>query len=137
MALEIKGKIVKILELQTGTSANGNWSKRDFVIETVEEQYPKKVCFTVWSEKADSLDKLYGEGSLVNVSFALESREYMGKWYTTARAWKIDTLAGLSAGGTMPTASAPPIAPPPSSPPLPTDAPENPFLAESDDNLPF
>jgi hypothetical protein len=88
MPIEITGKVHKILAELVGTSANGNqWKKRDFVIETLD-QYPKKIVFTVWGDKADELNN-FNENQQVTVSFDPESREYNGKWYTDLKAWKI------------------------------------------------
>jgi hypothetical protein len=88
MALEISGKIIQILPEQSGTGKNGPWTKQDFVIET-QEQYPRKVCFSAWGDKASQV-KALAMGTLVNVSFNAESREFNGKWYTDLRMWKMD-----------------------------------------------
>ena len=93
MALEITGKLVKILAEQTGKGKNGNWIKQDFVIETAE-QYPKKVCISVWGDKID--ENQLQEGNTLNISFDVESREYNGRWYTDCKAWKV---ASANAGG--------------------------------------
>lgn len=87
--LEISGKLIQILPLQSGTGKNGNWQKQDFVIET-SEQYPKKVCFSAWADKAD-LVKTLSPGTTVKVAFNAESREFNGKWYTDLRIWKLET----------------------------------------------
>ena len=79
MSLEIEGKVVNILQEQTGEGKNGKWVKQDFVIET-SDQYPKKVCFTTWGDKAAEVKKLNMGDNLV-VSFNAESREYNQKWY--------------------------------------------------------
>lgn|SRR6185436_13333526 len=89
MALEITGKLVQVQAEQTGTGKNGNWVKQNFIIETAHEQYPKKVCFTMWGDKTQIL-KSMKEGTQVKVAFDVESREYNGKWYTDLKAWKID-----------------------------------------------
>lgn len=89
MALELSGKLVQILPEQTGTGKNGQWIKQDFIVET-QEQYPRKVCFSAWGDKA-AIVKNLKDGVQVNVSFNAESREFNGKWYTDLRAWKIDT----------------------------------------------
>ena len=89
MALEIAGKLLQILPEQTGTGKNGQWNKQDFIIET-QEQYPRKVCFSAWGDKA-SIVKNLRSGSMVSVSFNAESREFNGKWYTDLRAWKIES----------------------------------------------
>jgi hypothetical protein len=91
--LEISGKIIQILPIQSGTGKNGNWQKQDFVLET-QEQYPKKVCFSAWADKAD-LVKNTTIGSSVKVAFNAESREFNGKWYTELRIWKLE-ISGSS-----------------------------------------
>lgn len=101
MALDISGKVVQILPEQTGVSTKGNWVKQDFVIETTE-QYPKKVCFTAFGEKASQVKSLQ-VGETVTVSFNMESREFNGKWYTNINAWKVVSGGGQqSANDTMP-----------------------------------
>ncbi|MCS6821492.1 MAG: DUF3127 domain-containing protein [Microscillaceae bacterium] len=88
MNLELSGKLIQILPEQTGQGRNGIWRKQEFVIET-QEQYPKKVCFNVWGDKIDTLSK-YRIGDMLKVAFNIESREWNGKWFTDARAWKIE-----------------------------------------------
>lgn len=78
--MELSGKIIVDLPMQTGTSKAGNpWKKKEWVIETFGT-YPKKVKFHIFGDRADAihfeLDKNY------TVSFDLESREFNGKWYT-------------------------------------------------------
>lgn len=94
MSLEIVGKMFKLLPEQSGTSARGEWKKREFVIET-KEQFPKKVCISCWNERVDDLKDI-AIGQELKVSINLESREYNEKWYTDARAWKIETGSGGS-----------------------------------------
>ena len=94
MTLEISGKIIEILEVKSGQSANGEWRKQEYVLET-EAQYPKKVCFMAWGDKIDQFNIQQGE--TVAVSIDLESREYNGRWYTDVKAWKVsrdDATAG-------------------------------------------
>lgn len=85
--MEIKGKIIKLLPLQTGAGRNGEWKKQEFILET-EGQIPKKICFSLWGEKISQFN--IRENESVTVSFDLESREFNNRWYTDARAWKID-----------------------------------------------
>ena len=94
MALEISGKVVQILPEQTGQGQNGNWLKQNFIIQT-EEQYPKKVCFVCWNDKAEILKQL-NPGDEVKVSFSVESREFNGKWYTDVKAWRIEPSSILN-----------------------------------------
>jgi hypothetical protein len=87
--MELSGKIIKILTLQTGTGKNGIWKKQEFVVET-PGQISRKVCFNIWGEKIEQFKLI--EGAEVKVSFDLESREYNGKWYTDVKAWKVETV---------------------------------------------
>lgn len=112
MALELEGRIVRKLGVQSGTSARGAWSKQEFVFEYQEGNFPTQVCMNVWGEdKVRDLDK-YQVGDKVKVSFNLGSREYNGKWYTDVRAWRIEP-AGVAAQASAPVASAPVSAPMP------------------------
>lgn len=89
MSLQIKGKIQQILKPESGVSRAGKeWKKQEFVIET-EEQFPRKVCFTLFNDKVSLVDGL-SAGDEVEVAFNLESREFNGKWYHNINAWKID-----------------------------------------------
>ncbi len=92
MALEITGKLYKVLAEQTGSGKNGTWVKQEFVIETTE-QYPKKVCCSAWGDKVATI-KSFQPGDQIKVSFNLESREYNERWYTDVRAWKIESVTG-------------------------------------------
>ena len=84
--VEIKGKIVECLPVKSGQSANGEWRKQEYVLET-NSQYPKKICFMVWGEKVEQF--AIQQGETVEVSIDLESREYNGRWYTDVKAWKV------------------------------------------------
>ncbi len=119
MTMELKGRVVQILPAQTGTGKKGQWKKQEFILET-QTQYPKKVCLSAWGDKIDQFN--LSEGEVINVAVDLESREYNGRWYTEARAWKIDKNGGSGAGNMEA--------------PLPT---EEPFMSGGDttDDLPF
>lgn len=101
--MEIIGKLLQKLPLQSGIGRTGNsWQKQEFVIETIE-QYPKKVCANLWGDKLDMLDTV-NIGDTVKVSFSIESREFNGKWYTDIKAWKIEPA---TEGPAQPSAAAP------------------------------
>jgi hypothetical protein len=106
--MEIKGKVIQIMPLQTGEGKNGTWKKQDFVIET-DAQYPKKVCLSAWGDKVNT--SLIQMGNDVNVSFDVESREYNTKWYTDLRAWKIEAATAEDGAVAVPSYSAPAAAP--------------------------
>lgn len=95
MAMELKGKVIQLLPMQTGMGKKGQWRKQEFILET-PGQYPKRVCFSIWGDKIDQFR--LAEGEEVNVSVDLESREYNGRWYTEARAWKVDKSGAPASG---------------------------------------
>jgi len=95
--LEILGKIIELLPEKSGQSANGEWRKQEFILET-EAQYPKKICFMVWGDKIDEFKIQQGES--LEVSIDVESREYNGRWYTDVKAWKV-SRQGSDAGSSQ------------------------------------
>lgn len=85
--MEIKGKIIQELTLQTGMGKKGQWRKQEYILET-GGQYPKKVCIALWGDKIDTLN--LGVGDEATISVELESREHNARWYTEVRAWKVE-----------------------------------------------
>ena len=143
MALELEGRIAQKMNVQSGTTARGAWSKQEFIFEYQEGNYPTKVVMHVWGDdKVKELDK-YQVGDQVKVSVKISSREYNGRWYTDVRAWRIEPAGaqqsapaggyGAPAGGySVPAGNQ--AAPMPSAP-LPTaDDMSSPL---DDNDLPF
>ena len=94
--MEISGRIIQVLPLQSGTSKTGNaWKKQEYVLET-KDNYPRKVKFDFFGERVDQFPLTVGDD--VIVSFDLESREFNGRWYTDVRGWKAEKI---STGPTM------------------------------------
>ncbi len=118
MAMELKGRVVQLLPLQSGMGKKGQWRKQEFIVET-KSQYPKKVCLSIWGDKIDQFGVT--EGDEVNVAVDLESREYNGRWYTEARAWKVEKSG--NGGSSNPSAPPPPM--------------QEPFSDGGSDDLPF
>ena len=131
--MEITGKIIAALEPRSGTSkTSGNpWMIQEYVLETINEQYPKKMLFSIFGE-----DKIrqaaINAGDEVVVSFDINAREYNGRWYNDIRAWRVshDVNGGAAPVETQPYASAAPaqaVAPAP-----------DPFAPSNEkDDLPF
>lgn len=93
MALELVGKLIKVLPEVSGQSQKGPWSKQEFVIETLDASYPKKVCLTAWGDKVADL-KQFADGDTLKATFSAESREYNERWYTELRAFRIELAEG-------------------------------------------
>lgn len=89
MSLQVKGIVEKILNAESGVSRVGkDWKKQEFVIET-QDQFPKKVCFTLFNDKVSLIEQIK-VGDEIEVYFNVESREYNGKWFHNINAWKIE-----------------------------------------------
>ncbi len=94
--MEITGKVFKMLPLVTGQGRNGEWRKQEFVLEIESGQFPKKVCLSLWGDKIDLA--AMAEGDMIKAFFDLDSREYNGRWFTEARAWRVEKTSAATAG---------------------------------------
>ena len=128
--MEVIGKIIHVLPLQSGTSQAGNqWKKQEYVLGT-EDAYPKKVCFDFFGDRVDQFPLAIGDR--VRLNFDIESREYQGRWYTSIRGWKAEKI-DAQAMAASPAPMAAPQQAVPAPPPAMTD-----FTQSSDtDDLPF
>ena len=124
--MEVIGKIIHVLPLQSGTSQAGNqWKKQEYVLET-EDAYPKKVCFDFFGDRVDQFPLAIGDR--VRLNFDIESREFNERWYTDIRAWRAEP-ANPADGQPVP-----PVQQMPGGTPLPPE-PQN--LGGGNDDLPF
>lgn len=120
MELKISGRVVELLDVQSGEGKNGPWKKQDFILET-DGNYPKTVCITQWGDDIDTF--ALSEGDRLTAHIDLRSREYNGRWYTDVKAWKVEKDDAERAG-------------PGVDPGGPMD-PSTDFGADHDDGLPF
>lgn len=111
--MELIGKIVQVLPLQSGTSKAGNpWQKQEYILETLGTQYPRKVCFNLFGDNVNKFPLQVGQE--VTVSIDVESREFNGRWYTDVRAWNVVQgiqLPGVAAPAPAAYSAAQPSAP--------------------------
>lgn len=129
--MNISGKVVQVLPIQTGTSKAGNpWQKQEFVLEQ-GGQYPRKVCISLFG---DNVAKIPQVGQIITASVDIDSREFNGRWYTEIKAWNIVQAGAQPAAPAAPApqqvATAPAAAP---AQPQPAPAPQ----AGVADDLPF
>jgi hypothetical protein len=100
--MEIKGKLVQKLERETGVSKTGKtWEKQSILVEQSGTDYNKEVVISFFGDKIKSIRDIE-EGSDVNVSINLSSREYNGKYYHNIDGWFIAKL-GQETVGEMPS----------------------------------
>ena len=135
--MEIKGKIIQKLELQSGTSKAGNaWKKQEYVLETMDS-YPRKVKFDFFGDRADQYPLEVGD--IITLSYDIESREFNGRWYTDIRGFKAvkeDPNAVAAAPAPYAPAGEPAPAPAPGEP-APAPPVDNTFEQGAGDDLPF
>jgi len=140
--MDIKGKIIQKLELQSGTSKAGNpWKKQEYVLETFDS-YPKKVKFDFFGDRADQYPLEVGD--VITLSYDIESREFNGRWYTDIRGFKAmkedPNMAGAPAAAPYASAAGPAPAPAADGIPAPPPVGDTNFTdggGGADDDLPF
>ncbi len=89
--MKLTGKIIQLHPLQEGQGKKGPWAKQEFILK-LPGQYPKKVCLALWGEvKINNYDLQVGLE--VTAHIELESREHNGRWFTEAKAWRIEWTA--------------------------------------------
>jgi len=135
MALELVGKLIKVLPEVSGQSQKGPWSKQEFVLETLDASYPKKVCLTAWGDKVADL-KQFATGDTLKATFSAESREYNERWYTELRAFRIELTEGEDSSTSAPR-SAPAQQARPAQPNQPAAMSFNSAFEEESNDLPF
>ncbi|GHT75254.1 hypothetical protein AGMMS50262_10010 [Bacteroidia bacterium] len=89
--MQLTAKLAQILPAETGMGKNGEWKKQSIIVET-DGQYPKKICITAWGDKINPSQLQIG--TMLNVEFDVESREFNGRWYTDVKAWKVEVANG-------------------------------------------
>ena len=133
--MEVKGKIIAVLPERTGTSKAGNpWKAREYVLETLEN-YPKKIHFDFFGERADQYPLNIGE--TITLSFDIESREYNGRWYTSIRGWKAEKGDADMPAGAVPPVPQEPISYPGAGAPAAPQAPASFPGSDGTEDLPF
>lgn len=121
--MEFEGTVYRVLPVVKGTSQRGEWVKQEIVFEMPGE-FNRKICIGFWGDKAADASQLK-EGDRVSVAINVESREYNGRWFTEARAWKMSRVAAQ-----QPAAGAMPDMPP-------FDTAEPAYESDPADDLPF
>lgn len=88
--MEITGKVFKVTPVESGEGKKGAWKKQQIVLELENGKYTKKVALEIWNELIDN--NTFQEGDTVSLEYDIESREYQGKWYTGAKAWRVNKV---------------------------------------------
>ena len=102
--MEITGRLIKILPEVEGEGQRGHWVKGGFVIETGDD-YPRKVAFITFGEDRVAMVRNVPMGTMVQVNFTPESREFNERWYTDLRCSRVQPFVpGQMPGAPQPAA---------------------------------
>lgn len=87
--MNFKGIITAAMPIASGTSKSGKeWKRASYILQydNSNEQYPKSVLFDVMGDKIEQLNIKQGVEYEVEIDFT--TREYNGRTYMSASAWK-------------------------------------------------
>ena len=99
--MEIKGKLSKKLEKETGVSKSGKtWEKQSIMVEQSGTDYNKEVVISFFGDKIKSIRDIE-VGSDVSVSINLSSREFNGKYYHNIDGWFISKVGQETVGNNL------------------------------------
>jgi hypothetical protein len=84
--MEVKGKLIKKLQAEAGTSKSGKtWESQTCLVDT-EEKFNNIIAIKCFGDKVKQMNKLK-EGDMVAISCNVYSREYNGKYYNQIDGW--------------------------------------------------
>lgn len=152
MIYEVTGKVIALPPMQTGMGQNGPWARQTVVLEYSESANDGRIfnyqLALETSKQAEEASRLR-LGDILKCRFNVTSREYNGKYYTSARmiGYNLDngqTYAAPPAAPVAPAAApapvtaAPAVAPTPAAPSTLAPAAGAPAPeGEGSDDLPF
>ena len=97
--MEVTGKLVKKLELETGTSKKSGkeWKKQSIVIDTGGE-FNNEVCVSAFGDKLQQMNKLE-IGMEVSVLCNVYSKEYNGRYFHNIDGYFFTNQSNASING--------------------------------------
>lgn len=82
-----------ITEIKATEVVSDKFSKREFLVTEIAEQYAQTIPFIFVQDKCSALDT-YKVGDPVTVSYNIRSNEHKGKYYVNLNAWRIEKYVG-------------------------------------------
>ena len=97
--MEVTGKLMKVLDLESGTSKSGKeWKKQTVVIDNGDEFNNITAVSAFGEDKIKHLNKLK-EGMTVVILCNVYSREYKGKYYHNIDGYHFTNQSKASVNG--------------------------------------
>lgn len=126
-SLQLSGTLYRKFDTQ---QINEKMTKRDFVVETDDSQYPQLVKFELINDKCSIIDS-YSEGTKVTVKFNIRGREWkkdetQTTYFVSLNAWRIERDGNGGSAYNAPVQSAPIV-----------QNQQQPATSGVDDDLPF
>ena len=101
--MNVIGKLIKKLDVESGISKTGKeWKKQSILVEQSGTDYNKEIVISFFGDKIKSLRDIQ-EGSEVNISINLSSREYNGRYYHNIDGWFIAKMGEETVGNNFVT----------------------------------
>lgn len=109
MNFEVKGKVIRNPEVSSGVSKNGQpWTTAVVVIEYEDNQFTTPLALENRKDANEFAKLRIGQTGVFR--FGIRSREWNGKWFTSAVCfgWTMDRAESEAPQQTAPSASATP-----------------------------
>lgn len=95
--MEFKGRINRVLPIQSGTTEKGPWQRQEFVFEYYENEndhWSDKVLLSVMNDRIKEYD--LHEGDEVTIGFWHNIREWQGRIFNDVRIYKFEKVKGIA-----------------------------------------
>lgn len=96
--MEYRGRIYKVLPIQSGKKENGSeWRRQDFIFEYFEhetDRWTDKVVLNIMNERIEQYD--IHEGDEVVIGFGHNTRDFNGRYYNELRMYKFEKVNSIS-----------------------------------------
>lgn len=87
--IKFTGRVIFVGQETTFVDKNGNNNKKAGYAIKTDEKYPKTIYFEVFGQ--DKIEKFdIHKDDVVEASVNISSREYLGKWFTSIIAWRVN-----------------------------------------------
>ena len=98
--MEVTGKLVKVLDLETGVSKAGKeWKKQSILIDTGGD-FNNEICVSAFGDKLEQMQKLE-VGMEVSVLCNVYSREYNGRYFHNIDGYFFTNQSNKSSGNLL------------------------------------